>query len=304
MLQPVQDINNWQQQASTHSLIEWSGQTSLVLDSSSKEHYWQGAGPLSLKLYLSGKATFKVSNRKYIIDEQSYLVLNEGEPYEVIINEETEVEAFCLFFRQNLISDYVRSQKLSDTELMGQPFPEERTEIEFCPHTFKRDEDFNLKIHALKRAIDVNVNALCKETLLQDIIQSLVNRNHLVRQKEQRLDFVKKSTRQELIRRLLTARDFIHGSYQDQITLEDIAQASCLSVNHMLRTFKQAFRQTPNQYIQKLRIEKAKQFLVQNPEWSITKICYECGFKSLGYFSSLFKRYKGTSPSDYRSSQI
>lgn len=300
MLQPVLDIKNWQEQASTHSLMEWGEQTSLVLDSSSKKHYWRGSGPLSLKFYLSGKATFKVGNRKYIIDEQSYLVLNDGEPYEVIINEETDVEAFCLFFRQNLISDYARSQNVSDTELLGQPFQGECTEIEFCPHTFKRDEEFNLKIHALKRAMDANVNALCKETLLQDIIQSLVNRNHSVREKEQRLDFVKKSTRDELITRLLTARDFIHGSYQDQITLGDIAQTACLSVNHLLRTFKQAFRQTPNQYIQKLRIEKAKHFLIRNPQWSITKICFECGFKSLGYFSSLFKRSTGITPTAYR----
>ncbi len=284
--------------------MELGEQTSLVLASSSKEHYWQGAGPFSLKFYLSGKAKFRVGNRNYTIDEQSYLVLNNGEPYEVIINEDTEVEAFCLFFRQNLISDYVRSQNLSDGELLSKPFPGDCAEVEFYPHTFKRDEDFNLKIHALQRAMDADVNTLFKETLLQDIFRSLVNRNNSVREKEQRLDFVKKSTREELIKRLLAARDFIHGSYRDQISLEDIAQMSCLSVNHLLRTFKQAFRQTPNQYIQKLRIKKAKHFLVQNPEWSITKVCFECGFKSLGYFSTLFKRCTGTSPSDYRSSQI
>lgn len=274
---------------------------SMLLAESAKKHHWKGAGPLSLKLYLTGKATFKVDDRSYIIDEQSYLVLNKSEPYEVIIDEEKEAEAFCIFFQRNLLSEYLRSHKLSNTELLDQPVSSNNKSFEFSQHTFRRNHIIDSKIYELKSAVNVNVDSLSLEILLQDILQELVNTNHVLKEKEQRLDFVKKTTREELIKRLLTARDFIHAYYQKSITLDDIAKASCLSANHMLRTFKQAFGQTPNRYIMKLRIEKAKNLLTTYPDRSISKICIDCGFESVGYFSSLFKRYTGVPPSRYRS---
>lgn len=289
----------------TGSSLEKLGQSnSLILANAAKRHHWIGAGPLSLKLYLSGQATFTVSNRSYTIDEQSYLIVNDGEPYEVIIDEDREVKAFCIFFQRNLLSEQKRSAEYSDSELLDTPFLEELTDSEFCQHTFRRDEKLDSIIHSLHTAVKAEADVLTLDAKIRELLTRILIDNYSIHNKERRLQFAKKSTREELIKRLLTARDYMHATYRQQITLDDIAKEACLSVSHFIRTFKQAFHQTPNRYIMRLRMDKARKLLEYHPDLSITSICFECGFESVGYFSSLFKRTSGTSPTEYRSRRV
>ena len=68
---------------------------------------------------------------------------------------------------------------------------------------------------------------------------------------------------------------------------------------HLVRAFRLAYRETPHRYQVRRRIEKAKSLLAE-PGLSVTDVCFEVGFESLGSFCSLFKAMVGWTPSAYR----
>jgi AraC-like DNA-binding protein len=113
------------------------------------------------------------------------------------------------------------------------------------------------------------------------------------------LNAVRASTREELYRRLVLAKDYISACFDRPLTLSEIARVACLSPNHLLRSFRQAFRQTPHQFLTAKRLEHARKMLV-GTTLSVTDICFSVGFESLSSFSRLFRRHTGFSPNEYR----
>ncbi len=99
--------------------------------------------------------------------------------------------------------------------------------------------------------------------------------------------------------RLCRAREFINDCYAAPLALENISREAYLSPYHFLRLFRNAFGQTPHQYLTQRRIEKAK-YLLSYTSRPITEICFDVGFQSLGSFSTLFHRCTGSSPTEFR----
>ena len=95
------------------------------------------------------------------------------------------------------------------------------------------------------------------------------------------------------------ARDLIADRFDCSISLKDAAHEACLSPFHFHRLFAQTFGQTPHDFLIRRRIDEAKRLLVQTDS-SITEICFEVGYSSLGSFSTLFQKEVGCSPTDYR----
>jgi AraC-like DNA-binding protein len=99
--------------------------------------------------------------------------------------------------------------------------------------------------------------------------------------------------------RLWRARRLIDECYDRPLDLTEISREACLSRYHFLRSFRDTFETTPHQYLIKKRIEKAK-WLLRARSLSVTDICFEVGFESLGSFSSLFRKCVGDAPNNYR----
>ncbi|MFN8112047.1 MAG: helix-turn-helix transcriptional regulator [Solirubrobacterales bacterium] len=100
-------------------------------------------------------------------------------------------------------------------------------------------------------------------------------------------------------RRLLRARDLIDRCYADALDVEAIARSAHLSRAHFIRSFRDAFGETPHRYLQRRRIERAMA-LLRDTDRPITEICLDVGFVSLGSFSMTFAEIVGSSPSEYR----
>ena len=99
--------------------------------------------------------------------------------------------------------------------------------------------------------------------------------------------------------RLCRARDFMDVCYDLPLNLDEISSKACFSRYHFLRLFRQTFDKTPHQYLVERRIEKAKE-LLRGRQLSVTDVCFEVGFQSLGSFSSLFHKTVGHPPITYR----
>jgi len=108
-----------------------------------------------------------------------------------------------------------------------------------------------------------------------------------------------KSKPSDLYERLCRARRFIDESYDLPLDLAEISKQACLSRYHFLRLFRDTFDTTPHQYLIRRRIDKAKE-LLRSRRLSVTDVCFEVGFQSLGSFSALFRKCVGDSPINYR----
>jgi AraC-like DNA-binding protein len=104
---------------------------------------------------------------------------------------------------------------------------------------------------------------------------------------------------EESNRRLLRARDAMDRTYARPLDVPALAAIAHVSPAHFIRTFRAAFGETPHRYLQRRRVERAMAGLREG-ERTVTDICMEVGFTSLGTFSRTFREIVGCSPSAYR----
>jgi AraC-like DNA-binding protein/ligand-binding sensor protein len=95
------------------------------------------------------------------------------------------------------------------------------------------------------------------------------------------------------------AKQFIHDHQDEDMSLGQVAKAVNTSTFYFCKLFKKVTGLNFTDYVSRLRIEKAKNLLL-NPNLRISEIAYEVGFQSLTHFNRVFKKILGQSPTQYR----
>ena len=106
-------------------------------------------------------------------------------------------------------------------------------------------------------------------------------------------------TQSERIAHLRSARDLMDLRFADPLDLDQMAAQAGFSKFHFARTFKDAYGETPANYLTRRRVERAKDFL-RSANLTVTEVCMLVGFSSLGSFSSRFSELVGMSPSAFQ----
>src|SRR5438045_7991871 len=88
-------------------------------------------------------------------------------------------------------------------------------------------------------------------------------------------------------------------AYAEPLDVASVAAVAHVSEAHFIRSFRSTFGETPHRYLQRRRVERSM-FLLRETDRSITDICMDVGFNSLGTFSRTFRDIVDRSPSDYR----
>ena len=91
---------------------------------------------------------------------------------------------------------------------------------------------------------------------------------------------------------------FMNSSYEQEITVEDLAKVVKLSKSHFTKLFSDAMQVSPMVYLRTIRLENAKKML-QSKELSVTQVAQQCGFNSSSYFSKIFKENFLETPKEY-----
>ena len=106
----------------------------------------------------------------------------------------------------------------------------------------------------------------------------------------------------DLTKQIIESRYYIGKHFSEDINLDKIAAKALISKFHFIRLFKKYYGRTPNQYLQEVRIEKAKKLLGKGN--SINDVCNAIGFASKTSFISLFKKMTGVTPLVYQNKKI
>ena len=95
------------------------------------------------------------------------------------------------------------------------------------------------------------------------------------------------------------ARRYFNEHYNEPISIQDYAESRNMSVCYFQRNFKQTVNHTPMQYLLTIRINNAAS-LLETTDYSMAEIAAIVGYDDPLYFSRLFRKVKGMSPSEYR----
>jgi AraC-like DNA-binding protein len=209
------------------------------------------------------------------------------------------VMSVCVFFPVNWASEVLRGCIEADDILLDDPFRQNTVNFfETLQHHGDVVSPYMRVIKNLPHEVAV-INASPYEEFLRDLLAAMLQTQRNIAKDAEKLPDARLATRLELFRRLSIARDYLHASYFDDLSIDELANVAGLSPYHFIRKFKAVFGSTPHQYLQQIRLEHA-QNLLSTTDTSVTDICFAVGFQSLGSFSTLFQKQVGVSPRTFR----
>lgn len=258
-------------------------------------------GPFSFFLNIRGNSLCSVERQTTRIDEENYFVSNRSQLYTLQVEESScATETFNIHFGDFFSGSVLNSLLTPADKILDAGTEKQLSPVLFFNQLHRRDATFNALIRSIlsshqgtgpdKLRFEEQLTSLLSYHLLQhQHIAHIVNN----------LPPVRKATRIELYKRLSRAMDVLRSGFCEAISLDQLAAEACLSKYHFLRLFRQAYGLSPYQYIQQLRIEKAR-VLLTDSFLSIADIADLLGFDNSQSFSRLFFQKMRLYPTQYR----
>ena len=103
--------------------------------------------------------------------------------------------------------------------------------------------------------------------------------------------------------RLAGVIEYIRENITSKLSVDELAEKACLSRAQFFRSFQREMGETPVQFVNRERLELAKRHLLLHNR-TATQACYDSGFTSLNYFSRIFKKYEGLSPTEWKAKRV
>lgn len=220
-----------------------------------------------------GSGTFKAGDKTYPLGKGSILYAAKGVPHEYYPNGEV-FTTYWVVFRGEYISELMKTLGFDEYMLAENAANETVQSL------------FNMLLSA---ANEPNYGSeKCSKILYEYIL-------------EMRKIFCEKSSANLGANRITEkAVEYINENFSRDITLEELAEMSGVSMQHFCRLFKAKFGLRPMEYIALKRIAYAKSLLESTDE-SVARIGELSGYENPTYFGMVFRKYEGVSPSRYRS---
>ncbi|WP_420645295.1 helix-turn-helix domain-containing protein [Candidatus Leptofilum sp.] len=160
-------------------------------------------------------------------------------------------------------------------------------------------DELSYLLAEMVKACTPPVDLLTADDLMVEVVGELLRMMRLRQQALAALTPRKQSTLDDLLPRLLQARQLVEARFLDDLQVVDVATAVSLSEFHFARLFKAAFGESLYQFIKRLRLDEAR-FRLLESDLSVTELSLQVGYSSLSSFIHAFRRRFGLSPSQYR----
>ena len=241
---------------------------------------------LSIKAAWGGREDYFVDHRRVAVDDDSFLIMNEGRTYGSAVRSRTPITSFAIFFRPNMVPDVLRTLTTPTKQLLEDPSPARSSSIEFSERLRPHDRAVSPVLRFVHHHVEAGLEdeAWYEEQLFFLITRMLgLHRSDL--SAEARLPAARPATRRELFRRVSLGVDFIHTHFAKPIGLEEVAAAAQLSPYHCLRVFKAAHGCTPRELLARKRMRVAER-LLRSSTLPLQEVAALAGFQSR---STLFR---------------
>lgn len=234
---------------------------------------------IELSYCVTGNQIYKTLNEEYLFSGNSIFIAYPGEPHGAATYSEGKIEVYWIQFENDFSDNFLSLQNPFSKALHSTLFTQKK-------HLFKCKNDLK---HYFENAILnlPNENFLKKFSGLISIFAFL---NEIIEFNE-----INHSSSSPQIKKAIS---YINENINNRVSLEDVANHVELSLSHFKKTFKQEIGDTPNSYINNLKIQKAKKML-DTKKFSITEVAYNLDFSSSAYFSFVFKNHTNISPREY-----
>ncbi len=266
----------------------WGRENAIVCGRSHDAVYDTHAQSLSIKAAWGGPERYFLREREVAVDDDHWLVLNEGRAYGSCIKSSRPVASFAVFFRPGLQCEVAAALAQPLERVLEAPDTGVR-DVRFAEHLRPHGVEASRRLRALRDAVlagERNEDWLEQQLLL--LLAPL-----LAGQERSAAVSVRRSGRAELERRLRRAADFIDSYHAAPITLADMAQVACLSRYHFVRHFRALHGLSPYAYLLRKRAAVARRLLARGDADRET-VAQQCGFgsrfalaRALTRFSSL-----------------
>ena len=198
------------------------------------------------------------------------------EPQKYDYYREDQTEVYWVHFTGGDVKNILRSYGLTDDK-----------KVFYCGSGLDYQNLFRTMINELQ---------MCKEKY-SEMLEMYLRQIFIMLQR-----YFANATRTEPIRvieEIDKATKYFNEHYNEDINIEEYTQKNYLSISWFIRAFKQCTGSTPMQYILSKRISNAETLLLDH-SYNITEISQIVGYDNPLYFSRIFKKIKGLSPSEYR----
>ena len=253
---------------------------------------------LSIKLAHKGDEHYFIKNQRLSISPGEYLLVNRHQSFDCYLNASQPVEAFCLYLSKNTILDTIKVLQSSEHQLLEHWGEHPQKEPQFLEKVYRTDEDELGQYLEQIRPLLVHNQLDDLDNFFYTLAEKLLISQSRINQQVNNINAARRSTREELFRRLSYAKAYIHDNFQKDIQLEELSKAATLSKYHLLRTYREAFGITPYRQVLDLRLQHATQRLGYDE--TLEDIALSLGFSDRRSFTKAFKKRYGCAPSLFR----
>lgn len=240
-----------------------------------------------LSLITDGSARHNVGSESYPVAEGEVFVIHEGMAHG--FEETDKLRLYNIMFDPKLLP----ASDIAESSGFKALFAPERASRGFSSRLSLDQRDLELVAHLFRRIYrEYSEKRVGWKTAVQgDFLKLTVTLSRLYD-----FDRVKDGNGME---KISGAAAYIEQNYSENISVAKLAEMSNYSVRQFIRLFKKAFGCVPTEYITNLRMQKARE-LLRGKTVSITDIALYCGYGDSNYFSRIFRKYNGITPSEYR----
>lgn len=148
--------------------------------------------------------------------------------------------------------------------------------------------------------VKINLNSSDLELEIKELKKVIFQSN--LKNKQISCNGIKSNNEEKSTRHIISIIKYIDENLTSKLHEADVAEYCHYSINYFSKLFHQEIGISFRDYVSSKRIGKARTLLKENNEIKISIIAYQCGYHDVSYFSRIFKKKTGMSPSDYRKS--
>lgn len=250
-----------------------------------------------LSLWFSLQDNYKIVTDRghYDVTPTTFVVLNEGQRFELSAEPGTTPRAGTLIFDQQYVANIARSFSAPLTAALE--VDRDGLVVRF-PECIQHDSAFEIgpKLRSLSSACLRGEPSEVLAEKFRAATECLVLVYSAATRQIDSIDSVRPGTRAELYRRIQRAYVYIQDNYTEDLCLEKIARAACMSPHHFHRVFSQVYGITPLRALADRRMQMAHK-LLETTDTPVSAICRAVGYHSAPTFSNLFRAKFGVPPS-------